>query len=119
MESLIGQKLMKIDELYNHLDIIEKLNTNRVRVESHLEKLLEGTQNYLSVKKRSLDNTLITIEDLSPYNVMKRGYAIIINQEGKAVSRVKTIKEKDLLSLIFLDGQAKALVECVKEKYNE
>jgi exodeoxyribonuclease VII large subunit len=119
IESLIGQNLMKIDELYNHLDIIEKINTNRVKVESHLEKLVERTQNYLSVKKSSLDNTLITMEDLSPYNVMKRGYAIIINQEGKAVSRVKTIKEKDLVSLIFLDGQAKALVECVKEKENE
>lgn len=116
MESRISENQMKIDELYNQLDIDQKLSITGIRIENLKEKLMDRMDYYIDSKKRILDNNLITIEDLSPYNVMKRGYAIIINQDGKAVTTVRKIKEKDPLSLIFQDGEAKALVEHVKEK---
>lgn len=116
MESLISENQMKIDELYNQLDIMQRLNMTDVKTENLSDKLRDRMEYYLDNKKRKLDNTLLTIEDLSPYNVMKRGYAIIIDQEGKAVTTVKMIKESDPLSLIFRDGEAKAFVESVKEK---
>ena len=116
MDHIISENQMKIDELYNQLDIVQKLNMTGIKIDNLLEKMIERMDNYITGKKRIVGNNLITIEDLSPYNVMKRGYAIIIDQGGKAVTTVKQIKEKDPLSLVFRDGEAKALVECVKEK---
>lgn len=116
MDNLITQNQIKIDELYNELDIVEKLNRAIVKVENNLDKIIERTDNYIKSKKLLIDNTLKTIEDLSPYNVMKRGYAIVINPRGKAITTIKQIKEKDSLSLVFKDGEANAVVECVKEK---
>lgn len=116
MDNIITQKQMKIDELYNELDVVQKLNEATVTIESYLEKIIERTDNYIQKKKLLIDNSLKTIEDLSPYNVMKRGYAIVINEGGKAVTSIKKIKEKDSLSLLFEDGKAKTVVEYVKEK---
>ena len=116
IDNLITQSQMKVDELYNELNIAQRLNINTVNTENLLEKMEERMDNYIGGKRRTIDNTLRTIEDLSPYNVMKRGYTIVIDQSGKAVTTINQIREKDPLSLIFKDGEAKARVEFVKEK---
>lgn len=116
IDDLISQNQMRLDELYNDLDIGQRLSITGLKANNLVEKIFERMDNYIRVRKCLIDNTLNTIEDLSPYNVMKRGYAIIIDQSGRAVTTVKQIKEKDPLSLIFKDGEAKASVEYVKEK---
>ncbi len=85
----------KIDELTNKLD--NKLS-------SYLKNLWLNVDVYNSL-----------LEAHNPFNILKKGYAIIENKDGKIVDETSKIKSKDSYNIIFKDGKIKAYVDDVEK----
>lgn len=75
------------------------------------EALTQGWNDRLADLKRRLELAKATLEALSPYAVLERGYALVTDRGGRAVSRAGGLAPGDSLSLKFHDGQAHVLVE--------
>lgn len=56
------------------------------------------------------------LELLNPKNILARGYLVAMDEEGVAVRSVKQIKNKQILNLTLLDGEAKVSVEDIKKE---
>ena len=53
---------------------------------------------------------------LSPVRVLKRGYALVYNEENKEVKSVDCIKEGERLNLMFYNGNIWVRAEKVEDK---
>jgi len=90
-ESYILKRPMTMYEIKEQkLDIlIEKL-------EKEIKIILDKNENYLK-------NIIEKIQMLNPLNTLKRGYAVI-KQENKVISSIKNIKENSNIKIEFKDG---------------
>ncbi len=126
----IEEKEQKIDDLFNRLKMnalrsIEnkeqiltrlggKLITPTQRVDSLIDRLNNnvGRLNFafkskISNTENRLSSSLKMMSSLSYQNVLKRGFAIVKNEDGKLLSTAKLAKEAQVLSLEFSDGELK------------
>ena len=79
-------------------------------------QLRERMETTLRDKKRSLATLWKTMEDLDPFQIMERGYGILLNSEGKSVNSVMTLQTGEAVSFILKDGNAEAEIKSIKEK---
>jgi len=75
------------------------------------EALTQGWNDRLADLKRRLELARATLEALNPYAVLERGYTLVTDRDGRAVSRAAGLAPGGSLSLKFHDGQAQVLVE--------
>ncbi len=94
-------------EMYDSL--LEKVETLDKRLTLSSKNSLEKKSDYLS----SLSNHLSAV---SPYNVIKRGYSLVKNEEGKIIKSVKEAKAGDKLKTVMKDG---IIVSIVEERVDE
>lgn len=87
----------------------EKLNAAKTLLE---QKTAEGiTSAYMRIE--SLEKRL---DALSPFAVLKRGYAIITNRNGETVHNASALTDGMPIGIRFYDGTVAATVEKVDEK---
>lgn len=84
----------------------------RHRLERMRSRLKHGTQVLLTRQKHDLDKIALQVKSVSPFEILKKGYALVIS-EGKIVSSVDNVSLKDELVLRLGDGE---LVTTVKHK---
>ncbi len=106
---------MRIDELYNALDIKHRLDLYGMKTENLIIALHERTESCLNSKNRRVLAAGESLKDLSPYAIMERGYAAVLDKLGKAVNTVKMVEPEDTLTIVFKDGRAAAKVSSIKE----
>ncbi len=94
-------------EMYDSL--LEKVETLDKRLTLSSKNALGKKSDYLS----SLSNHLAAV---SPYNVIKRGYSLVENEEGKIIKSAKEAKAGDKLKTIMKDG---IIVSIVEERIDE
>lgn len=94
-------------EMYDSL--LEKVETLDKRLTLSSKNSLEKKSDYLS----SLSNHLSAV---SPFNVIKRGYSLVENEEGKIIKSAKEAKAGDKLKTIMKDG---IIVSIVEERIDE
>ncbi len=115
MDDRLAGNQIRIDELYNALDIKNRLNVYEIKAE-HLHKtLFERVDSNLNTKSRRLTAAGDSLKDLSPFAIMERGYAAVLDRLGRAVNSATKVKPEDPLTIVFMDGSAKATVNSVKE----
>ena len=68
---------------------------------------LQNRQQEIEVIKKSIEN-------MSPENVLKRGYSITLHN-GRAVSSVKQVNKDDIINTIVTDGQIKSTVNNIQK----
>lgn len=74
-------------------------------------------KNILVSKKHSLEMLVQNLNNLSPLNIMLRGYSIVIDRNNKIIKSVEKLKHGDNVEIRFADGRAGAVIESVnKEK---
>ena len=85
---------------------------------SSFSSTLNFSRPYSSLTRGRLDqleNTLALLgsrlETLNPYGVLKRGYSVVLDTDGKTVTGADELSEGDLLRLRFERGEAKVRVE--------
>ncbi len=89
--------------------LLEKVETLDKRLTLSSKNSLEKKSDYLS----SLSNHLAAV---SPFNVIKRGYSLVENEEGKIIKSAKEAKAGDKLKTIMKDG---IIVSIVEERIDE
>jgi exodeoxyribonuclease VII large subunit len=51
------------------------------------------------------------LESVSPQSVLKRGFALVRDEQGRPVARAKGVKAGQLLATEFADGKIRSRVE--------
>lgn len=115
LDDRLAGRQMRIDELYNALDIKHRLDMNEMKIKNLLESLYERAAADLNSKHRRVLAAGDALKDLSPYAIMERGYAAVLDMSGKAVNTVKRVKPEDHLTIVFKDGKASTIVTDIKE----
>jgi exodeoxyribonuclease VII large subunit len=93
-EALLDEYKMKINLLYDKLD-------------SNIERIL-------SLKDKSFSVMAAKLNAISPLNTLSRGYAIVQNNNGDALSSICNLNTNDKISLLFADGKANATVTSIE-----
>ncbi len=70
----------------------------------------------LQTGQKSLQNHAALCETLSPYAVLKRGYAIAKTPSGAAVRSVKNIKKGDSITVILQDGALGCKIDTLEDR---
>jgi exodeoxyribonuclease VII large subunit len=82
-------------------------------------KVSVGSQFILKNRKLVLENLERHISNMSPHNVLKRGFSIT-RLHGKAVKNFEEVKEGDVLQTIIFEGQISSIVgSSFKQNKNE
>lgn len=73
------------------------------------ERMRESMRRLLENSQAKVQQLIGQLEALSPLKVLQRGYAVV-EKDGRALSSVQNLKDKDQIELILADGRAKAIV---------
>lgn len=90
------------------------LNIIREKIESNdmlKRRIIRLLDKGLKEKDARLDSLVLRLSGVSPLNVLSRGYSIVRDKDGKAVSNAEYVKEKDMLEIIFSKGRVIAKAE--------
>ncbi len=74
------------------------------------QKLNSGTLVFIKSKNNDLENAKKNIHNMSPENVLKRGYSITL-LNGKSVKNAEEVKKGDILHTTLYQGNIKSIVE--------
>ena len=88
-------------QLHNFLDnCLQALNTYSHKLDHYYSIFLMG-------KNNTVNNAKTLLESLSYKNILKRGFAIVEDSNGKIISNSKAITTKQKLHLRFKDDKVK------------
>jgi exodeoxyribonuclease VII large subunit len=74
------------------------------------QAVFTGSVNFLKNKSGNLDNLSRNMHNMSPENVLKRGYSIT-TLNGRAVKNFKEVKSGDILETIVFEGTVESVVK--------
>jgi exodeoxyribonuclease VII large subunit len=98
------------------------VNRMKHRVSSEREKLLRLPDIYrlqkkfLVQKKHDLELLTQNLNNLSPLNIMSRGYSIVLDRNKSVIKSVEKIGKGDTVEIRFADGTAAAVINSVKKE---
>lgn len=120
-------------------EVISHFNFNRLMVNQKRTVCFNGSKNLLASKKQSLSplkestfskplqflktrrmelsNLEKNINNMSPENVLKRGYSITL-YKGKAINNFKSVNAGDSLNTIVFDGNIRSIVKSSQKPTN-
>ena len=100
IEKEFAYSLMNMEQaLYKNLE------SKREDASSLKEELDESIKDKLSDYRDELDNLSKQLEMLNPKSILKRGYSISTNKDGKVITSVNDVKENDIIVTSVGDGQ--------------
>ncbi len=74
-------------------------------------KLEQNTKQELEHQKQELKSIKTIIRLMNPEHILKRGYSLQYNENGKIITSSKAVKSGEILTTQFKDGQVKSVVE--------
>ncbi len=101
---------------------LEKLHQLRVDVEGQSRAMQRETMQRLEKNAGRLAAAQARLESVSPFSVMKRGYAMILNEAGQPLTAAADAREGQKLQIEMRDGRlyaavtGKAVIDDGKEK---
>lgn len=142
-QELLKQKEQQLDQQLEALDRILESKVNhsendlealqkRLILQHPEEKLIEGRKKLSQLvsqkdrlmrqlmenKQRDLLNVLDKLDLVNPLGIMKRGFALLYDAEGKLIKSVCDVKKDDEMHVTLSDGTVDAKVLHVKENAN-
>jgi exodeoxyribonuclease VII large subunit len=79
-------------------------------LDQHTHQMIRNARVNLATKHTEIKNIETNINNLSPANVLKRGYSITIHN-GKAIKSHREVKEGDVLNTILFEGNIHSVIE--------
>ncbi|PNZ32188.1 exodeoxyribonuclease VII large subunit [Staphylococcus petrasii] len=114
----IESKKNSIKLLQNHFNLKNFNRTilqNQKTVSSHRHRLINVTTQTIEHSRVKLQNKVEQLNNLSPTNIMLRGYTIV-NKNDKVITSTHDLKENDEITLSMKDGSVNATVKKVRCK---
>ena len=106
-EFILSKKRNRIEKIaseINYNNPLAKLNLISNKLNLLLKNLKRSTKEKLNKNHNTLDKLLKNIEILSPLAILDRGYAIVLNDKGKAIKSSKEVSKGDLLNTRLSKG---------------
>lgn len=109
-------KIQKLKEKTQHLAVRvrhpgERLQQRAQRLDQ-LEIRLRNSRHAIIDRRKSLLQKLAGMLDIvSPLATLQRGYAIALNESGKAITSAKSVKTGEKIEILVHDGKFKTRVE--------
>lgn len=79
------------------------------------QKLQQRINLKLKEKRHKMELYITKLEALSPLSKLSKGYALVVDEDNHPIRSIKNVKDKDLLTISFLDGDIKTRVEEIHE----
>lgn len=116
-EEMVAMKSMTLDRLSERLATalrapIETIRRRLTVAETRIERIPE---NIVPPRKTSLNALSDRLESLNPNNVLKRGYSMVTDEGGNALTSVMTMKKGAVISVRMRDGAANAEVKEIRK----
>ncbi len=89
-------------------DHLLRRGIERLAVESR--QLVRALEEAMKNRERLLSQTLALLESYSYERVLERGFALVADAEGKAVTSAKALQPGDQVALRFAEGAARAAI---------
>lgn len=86
------------------------LNSEDYKLKSLQRQLISATNHYLKEQTHRLNTLSLELKGVSPFEVMKKGYALVF-QQGRAISSVKDVKLDSSLTIMLKDGSLSTVVQ--------
>lgn len=96
-----------------------KLHMARQDLDYKINELDRSLKNNYLIKQHNFNHLIEKLTVLNPLQVMKRGFAVPYNREGKIIRRINDVSVEDSLYLKLLDGKLICTVEEVEEVNGE
>ena len=94
-------------------DHLLRNGSHRLAVETR--QLVRALEEAIKGRERLLVQTLALLESYSYERVLERGFALVANAEGKAVTSVNALQPGDQIALRFAEGLARAAITETEE----
>lgn len=102
-------------ELYFY-NPINQLKEKSQRQDDLFKQLIKLTQQNIKDNRIGLENMVSKLKDLSPVNILDRGYSIVLDNYDNTITSVDGLKEKDELEILIKDGILKVKVVNIKKE---
>ena len=113
MEILTSRELMLKDlEQTIHLALKETISTKKEELLSLPDISLLVRNNINSLQHR-YQILLQAIEQLSPIQVMRRGYAVMKNSDSELVTSIRQVSEGETITSYLVDGTVHSVVNSI------
>ncbi len=111
MQSLLRQHAQTLDYLSRRLvSPAQQLQQQRQVLQQWQHRLQLSMQQYLQTHRRKLEHCATSLQQLNPHQVLARGYAIVQQQNGHAVTDATQLTAGENLQLTLHHGQAAVVV---------
>ena len=114
----LNQKNLFSDNIQMTGLIIAKIKKNKQILENNLKLLNEAIKNKIFINKNNIKLLNNTLESISPYSVLKRGYSIAFNEKDEIISSISDVNTNDKIKIIVSDGLISSIV-LSKDKKNK
>lgn len=112
--------ISKIQNYRKHLNVLSSariltsreglLDEYRMKINLVSDKLDNGFNNVIKDKKHSYGVLCAKLNSISPLNTLSRGYAIVQNDNGQAISNIDDIKIEQKITVALQNGNFSAVV---------
>jgi len=107
-------KLMGLTSSQAMAKLEHQLAISRQRLDMAAERLRDAMMQSLSSRKDHLQHLNGTLQALSPYSVLERGYAIARSKTGDTIDSASFLSPGDRVELIFHDGSADITIDSIE-----
>ena len=112
LHSKINNKISFFNEILSNLrkqsvmrDPLKFIDILKEKLRDTLDKLKYKIDNVMLENKRTLELFETNLNNLNPYNVINRGYSLLVNKEGLSVSTTKQVSRGEKIYSKIKDGE--------------
>lgn len=123
LQRLMSQRLQASQQQLKGLELrlmtqspARQLQQQQARLVDSRKRLLGATRAQFRQQQQRLIHVTDVIRKLSPDGTLQRGYAIVLNEEGKAVRDAAQLKPGDRITSRLASGRALSVVEKIEER---
>ena len=123
LQRLINQRLQTEKRQLKGLELrlltlnpARQLQQQQSRLIESRKRLISATRAQFRQQQQRLDHVTDVIRKLSPDGTLQRGYAIVLDENGKAVRDAQQLKSGDRITARLASGRAVSVVEKIEER---
>lgn len=111
MQSLLRQHAQTLDYLSRRLvSPMQQLQQQKQTLQQWQHRLQLAMQQWLQTRRRKVEHYATSLQQLNPHQVLARGYAIVQQKNGHAVTDASQLEAGEHLQLTLHRGQAQVVV---------
>jgi len=114
----LDHNLNRILQRLNVLSPIAQIRNDSQRLDEMTQRLERNMQHQMVLRHSRLEGATSHLESLNPLQVLKRGFAIVKNAQGKVIRSVNEVSSNEEVLIRVADGEMDALITSSNKSSN-